>query len=242
MKSRFSKRKTKKNRNKNRFYQPPTGGFIICIERLIMNLQAIKEKAYELMGNRKAHIEREVGGIYYHGERTGKIAITIREYILPNDNSKDEILLAAGYFHDIAKGIEPHPKYGEILTREVLKDMVSDDELNFICNIIALHKSRKMAEIAQNDFVKIFQDADILDHYGTYEIWMNFLYQARLEGNMQDSIKFYDEEFFEMAGISRSLLNFEISKKIFDEKIDFEREFFERLKVETVGGVCYKLH
>jgi len=49
-----------------------------------MDIKLIQEKAYKLMGSRKAHIEREKGGIYFHGQRCANIAIKLRKQILPN--------------------------------------------------------------------------------------------------------------------------------------------------------------
>ena len=204
-----------------------------------MNLDKIQKRAFELMGSRKAHLEREVGGIYYHGQRTANVAVTLRKQLIPDDDSMDNILRASAYFHDVAKGIEPHAKYGTIVAEEALKDLVTEDELASICELISKHKGRDLNNESTSPFVKLFQDADLIEHFGMYEIWMNFQYYAHTNGTMVDAIKFYDEHHDIHVGNNRKLLNYDISKKIFDEKVEFEKLFIDRLKKEGKGGICF---
>jgi uncharacterized protein len=200
-----------------------------------MDLSLIKQRAFENLGGRKAHHHRETGFIYYHGARVAKLVINLRKRVLPEDNSKDEILQAAAYFHDVAKGIEPHSKYGAILVREMLKDLCTEEEVNQISRIIHCHAARKKANY--NDYEMLLQDADLLDHFGTIELWMNFNYYAIEDENMNSSIDYYHTEFKDMAAKNRSLLNFEISKKIFDEKLEFVYDFVKRMEIENKGDI-----
>ena len=177
-----------------------------------MNLDIIRQKAYELMGTRKAHIEREAGGIYYHGQRTANVAIALRKHIIPDDNSKDEILIAACYLHDCAKGIEPHAKYGAIVAREALNGLAENEEINQICDLIEKHKDRNSNTQEINSFHKILQDADLIEHFGIYEIWMCFQYYAHTNGSLTDAIKFYEENHTAHTSTSRALLNYDIKR------------------------------
>ena len=104
-----------------------------------MDLIKIKNEAFRLMADRKAHLEREKGGIYFHGDRVAKTVIHLRNVVLPNDDSKDELLTIAAWFHDIAKGIEPHASYGAVLTKEALQVLVPPLMLEAICELIATH-------------------------------------------------------------------------------------------------------
>jgi uncharacterized protein len=204
-----------------------------------MNLETVRELAFKHLGERKAHQNREKGFIYYHGQRTAKIAVKLREILLPDDNSRDEIITAACYFHDIAKGIEPHGQYGSVLVKELLKGHCEDREIEDIAELIRCHQLRKSGE-QFSDTVKIVQDADILDHYGTIEIWMNFLYYAHEDAPMQESVKFYKEQFEDHVKHMTKLLNYEISQQIFRDKIQFQREFIERFAVEAQGDIYDK--
>ena len=201
-----------------------------------MNLENIRELAFQHMADRKAHKEREKGFIFYHGERTGKLAVSLREALIPEKAQKDQILQAAGYFHDVAKGIEPHGDYGAVLTKEILKDQCTPSELEEISELIFYHQKRKKHP-NYSDYIKIFQDADIIDHFGTIEIWMNFNYYSYMEQPIEESVKFYSEHFEGHVREIRELLNYQISERILDDKVKFVKDFAERMKVEAKGEI-----
>lgn len=200
-----------------------------------MNLELIKQRAFENLGKRKAHRHRETGFIYYHGARVANLVVNLRKLILPEDNSMDEILQAAAYFHDVAKGIEPHNKYGAMLVAEMLKDLCTAEELAQIAALIECHALRKKRPY--NNYEMLLQDADLLDHFGTIELWMNFYYYAAEDQSMDYSIDFYNTEFKALALKNRSFLNFELSEKIFDEKLEFVNSFVNRMEIENKGDI-----
>lgn len=203
-----------------------------------MNLENMKELAFKYLGERKAHHNREKGFIYYHGQRTAKIAVKLREHLLPGDSSRDDIIMAACYFHDVAKGIEPHGQYGAVLAKELLKGACEPWEIDEIAELIRCHQLRKSGE-PFSEYAKIVQDADILDHYGTIEIWMNFQYYAYEDAPMQESVEFYMKHFKEHVDHIRGLLNYDLSMRIFDDKIRFQWDFFKRFALEAQGDVCW---
>ncbi|MDF2521791.1 MAG: hypothetical protein K0R84_2419, partial [Clostridia bacterium] len=200
-----------------------------------MDLELVKQRAFENLSKRKAHRRRETGFIYNHGERTAKLVINLRKLVLPEDASMDEILQVAAFFHDVAKGIEPHSQYGSILAKEMLQDLCSSEELEKIAELISLHTSRKKG--GSDDYAKLLQDADLLDHFGSIELWMGINYAANEDWNIKALIDFYKGEFAEIAAKNRSLLNFEICERIFDEKIDFVHKFVRRLEAENNGEI-----
>ncbi len=205
-----------------------------------MDINVIKEIAYKLMGSRKAHLEREKGFIYYHGLRVSKLSLKLRQVILPEDCSHDDIIIVASLFHDIAKGIEPHGKHGAILVKDILEDYCSAYEIAEIAKIIYYHDLKK----ENNDYskyIKIVQDTDILDHFGSIEIWMNFQYRAYKDEPMQASLEFYNNEFDSEVKQCRKLLNYDVSYKIFDDKISFIYLFIDRFKREAEGEFCIKI-
>ncbi|OGO78704.1 MAG: hypothetical protein A2Y23_08570 [Clostridiales bacterium GWB2_37_7] len=200
-----------------------------------MNLDLIKQRAFENLSKRKAHKHRETGFIYYHGARVANLVINLRKLIIPEDDTMDEILQAAAYFHDVAKGIEPHHKYGAIIVREMLKDLCTEKEVEQISQLIQCHALRKKRKY--NNYEMLLQDADLLDHFGTIELWMNFYYYATENQNMEFSIDFYNTEFKALAMKNRSFLNFEISEQIFDEKLEFVNSFVKRMEIENKGDI-----
>jgi uncharacterized protein len=200
-----------------------------------MDLELIKQRAFENLGKRKAHRHRETGFIYYHGVRVARLVINLRKLVLPEDSSMDELLQAAAYFHDVAKGIEPHSKYGALLVKEMLMDLCTEEELEQIAALIACHAHRKKREY--NAYEMLLQDADLLDHFGTVELWMNFYYYALEDKSMDASLEFYNTEFEALAAKNRSLLNYDVSRQIFDEKLEFLNSFLKRMEIESKGDI-----
>ncbi|MGB7605829.1 MAG: HD domain-containing protein [Lutisporaceae bacterium] len=200
-----------------------------------MDIALVKQRAFEKLGKRKAHNHRETGFIYYHGVRVAKLVINLRKLVLPKDDSMDDILQAAALFHDVAKGIEPHSQYGSSLVKEMLQDICTVEELEKISELIRLHTSRKNG--CCDDYSKLLQDADLLDHFGTIELWMSINYAAIEDENIDFVIGFYKGKFRELAAKNRSLLNYEICERIFDEKADFLYKFIDRMEIENEGEI-----
>jgi uncharacterized protein len=157
----------------------------------IYDFNDIQGIAKKLMIKRKAHNERELGSVFYHGERVAKTCILLREKVIPGYAIEDNKLIIASWFHDVSKGIEPHGKYSSIITKEALKNIIDANELNEICEIIEMHCLRKPNQNSYTENIKIIQDADLIDHYGVYEIWMNIQYQSHTNGSLKSMIEFY---------------------------------------------------
>jgi len=204
-----------------------------------MDVEALRQLAFKLLGKRKTHDYREKGFIYYHGQRVAKLALNLRQLIIPGDSSKDDIITVASYFHDVAKGIEPHFEYGAILIKEILKGYCNENEIEEIAQIIGSHTLRGKNK-SYPPQVKIVQDADILDHYGTLEIWLNFHYYAYHNASIEEALKFYGDEYYKQLAEVRELLNYDISKEILDDKIAFQNDFIRRFAIESQGDIAFK--
>lgn len=203
-----------------------------------MELNKINEIAYKSMGKRKSHLSREKGFIFYHCERVAKLSLNLRNSLFPEDNSKDDVIYVGALFHDVTKGIEPHNVTGAHLIHNLVKEHCTIQELEEISNIIQLHNQRNRYDLPYH--VKIVQDADILDHFGSLEIWLKFMYSARNEENVFDAIKLWEsEEHKQYIQKTRSALNYELSKEIFDQKIEFEKQFQNRFLLECNGEIFY---
>jgi len=199
-----------------------------------MNLTAIKPLA-EQQKRRKAHIDREKGSIYYHGQRVANTVLQLRRMILPDDESHDEILTAAAWFHDIGKDIEPHAHTGALLTRDILQEHCTAEELDEICELIALHCDRK-PDRTYSPWVKLLQDADLLDHFGSAGVWIMFMIAAS-KGESPEQTQVRLDDFLPRYDRNRALINYPQSIEFFDEKVTFEREFFERFRLEAEGNL-----
>ena len=201
-----------------------------------MDFQKLDRIAFRLMGKRKSHLEREVGAAYFHGKRTGKGAVELRKRLFPEDDSMDEILLCAGMFHDMCKGLEPHSDNAAFLCRKVLAEELTAEEMEQVCRLIAAHDKRHPGTDVNTVWEQLLQDADILDHYGSQGIWMsNTYYVYHGQREMAALGEFYFDEWDKQCQMDRVKLNFDLSKQIFDEKVAFEASVIRRMLQEADG-------
>lgn len=198
-----------------------------------VDLARIQEVAWETMGTRQANPHREPGYIYYHGLRVGQIALQLRKIIFPSEEIEDQIIQVASWFHDVGKGIEPHWKYGALLVGDLLEGYCSEEELNKIQEIIHYHSLRKEQKYPY--YVQLVQDADTLDHFGSQEIWLNFMHTAHARQNVDYVLEFYQSKYEEQVSQVRRLLNYPESVEFFNEKDLFVRNFIDRFAREGRG-------
>jgi uncharacterized protein len=207
------------------------------IYQLNMEIGKIIQIAEKAMRDRREDQKREKGFIFFHGLRTAKLALNLKQKLKTNCNFSDDVLFAGALFHDIGKGTEPHNQTGAEMAKNCLSGYCSENELRDICDIIFSHNRRNELDGLSNE-IKLVQDADILDHFGSLEIWLKFLYSAHNNENISDALNFWQsKEFNNYQKICRNLLNFEISKQIFDEKNFFQNEFSKRLTIEANGEI-----
>jgi uncharacterized protein len=204
-----------------------------------VNLEEIRKIASDNMMSRRSHLEREPGYIYYHGLRTANLAAEILNKVEKRGNGRgptfDPVLYTGALFHDIGKGFVSHHETGAELARRLLDGVCSDNELDRICDITRFHCIRKSGFDLDKEILAV-QDADIIDHFGTQEIWLNFLNRGYKHEGQLEAIRFWDSDFFrDHTAKLRSLLNFEISKKLYDDRLEFQRLFLDRFKLEAEG-------
>lgn len=204
-----------------------------------MELEKIRQIAASQMQNRKSHDWKERGNKYYHGVRVASLALTLRGIILPDDSSRDDVLTVAAWFHDIENGEDnsKHGVRGAAVTRGLLAELCRPDELDTICEMIAVHDDRKCDRSSMPVLTKILQDADQLDHYGTYDLWMLFLYAVPHDMTIVDIRRHLLDEHPVDVENNRRQFNFEISKRIFDDKEAFITDFTSRFEAEADGRI-----
>lgn len=205
-----------------------------------MDINLLQELAYKKMGKIRSHLEREPGHIFYHGLRVAKLSVNLRKLILPEETNIDDIIFTGALFHDIGKGIEPHAETGYAVVKHILPEYCESEELIKISEIVRYHCKR----VFPNDYpfwIRIVQDADILDHMGTTEIWLNFLYNAYEDKSIDKTLEWYSgEESKRLSERMRNLLNYNESKEIWDEKTGFVDLFVKRLAIEADGGLVFR--
>lgn len=201
-----------------------------------MNFEELDKLAFKYMGKKKSHKEREMGAAYFHGKRTANGVIELRKRLF-DDGSMDDILRCAAMFHDIGKGIEPHNRTGAVLVRELLKDEMTETELDYVCRLIYSHCDRQPKTDKYLWYEKLLQDADLLDHFGSQGIWMSISWYAYTTQEGMDKVpEFYSSVKEQNIALkNREALNYDLSKQIFDDKVSFEMKIAERMEIEKNG-------
>jgi len=202
-----------------------------------MDMRAIQNTAFELMGNKSSHAFKEKGNKYYHGQRVAVLALKLRRLVLPDDNSRDEIMTVAAWFHDVMNGTDNHAAAGAAKAKEVLSPYCTAEELAAICEIIGVHDDRASGRDTFSPYIRLHQDADLLDHFGTFDIWSCFLYSVAHGETINDARDWLYHGRPRENEKYRAELNFEISRKIFDEKTEFLKYFTGRFYAESAGGI-----
>jgi uncharacterized protein len=201
-----------------------------------MDIKQIEELAFNIMKDRKIP-GREKGFIYYHGKRTANIALNIYNQLIEKGSKEEMDLLYCGcLFHDVGKGIEPHNETGKELVNYYLQDICNVEQREKISRIVYEHNLRG-EKYGGNSFLgKIAQDADILDHMGTMDIWIAFQWHAAFDERVEDSLKFFlGGQWQEIIEKLRSLLNFSPSIDAFDRRKAFTEQFLRHFKRESEG-------
>lgn len=201
-----------------------------------MDLYAISRIARSYMEEKEAAPWLEKGFKLYHGQRVAKLALSLRRYILPGQSSYDDIITCAAWFHDIEYGSENHGALGAKKTAEILKGYCSTDELKVICDIIARHDDLSSDRSLLPDYLKLHQDADILDYFGITDVWTQIKKASYQNKTIADSMTSFSER---LRSIEQSghMLNYELSRHMLDDKIKFFREYTERLCAESSGSI-----
>lgn len=203
-----------------------------------MNLPEIQRIAREQIADRASHPWKERGNKYDHGLRTAKLTLTLRRALFPDDASHDGALTVAAWFHDVcnrAGAEKEHGREGAALTRRLLEGLADEETLREICELVLLHDDRYEKAAGLSDWVKILQDADYLDHFGSYDVWMYILAARAMNETASGALRMMREERSAGREALRAGLNFELSRRLYDEKMDYFFSFCDRFETELDG-------
>ena len=206
---------------------------------MIDRLLALEKAKKTLLGMR-AHGRREPGWAYRHGYRTANLALWLRDRIFPAAQQMDDMLYAAALFHACAKDDEQdHAAAGAIRAAGYLGGIVPEDDMPTVTHAIHMHNKRGQPG---TDLEKLLQDADIIDHFGAIEVWLNVSYSVLGGEGPERSLQFYDTEWEPMVAELDGLLNFDLSRAVYRERIAYNNDFIRRLRIEAEGGVYFNEH
>ena len=200
-----------------------------------MKVTEAQRLAYDAMSRRRDQALREPGWIYYHGQRTGRIALDLARRL--NVRVDLDVLYVAGLFHDIGKDDEPHHETGAKLSAEILSDCCTQEELAAVSGLIRTHNQRNgLPEYSKSAL--LLQDADILDHVGLIGVWLTFYWSGSHSESIDDHLAFIAEGPQEEQRVRmRGLLNFELSRQMYDERVRRENDMFGDFRRIYFDGV-----
>lgn len=194
-----------------------------------MQLDVIKKRLEDELAGRRSHSWKDMGNKYFHGLRTAKLALKMRTVILPDITDQDELLTVAAWYHDILNGDDDHCRRGASLTRRMLEGLADKKEIDRICDMIFVHDDR---DTEYDPIIRILQDADLIDHFGAYDIVLTASYGMQ-NGETIDELS---ENFFrsrlDAISAHRPLIHYDLSLKLMDERLDYQLSFAKRLKDE----------
>jgi uncharacterized protein len=197
-----------------------------------MDIDAITHLAFQTFGTKKSHSDREKGYTFFHGQRVAKLAITLRQLLLPDNTSKDAIIYVGALFHDAEKGNEPHNETGAALVQRLLPAYYSSQEVVTIAEIVRQHNQR---DGTHDPFIQLVQDADVLDHEGTLGLWLLFSVTASIGESVPHAIEFWVRQRKDDTIAPK--LNYELSRKIFSSRRAYYDSVLERLAQEANGDI-----
>lgn len=198
-----------------------------------MEFELIKDIAVAEMKHKSSRPHKEKGNKYYHGQRVGNLLKQLASEIGYNSNT--DVIVIAAWFHDICNGEKNHEIAGATRTVELLKGFCAANELESIYQLISVHDSRVNENLSVE--AKILQDADLLDHFGCFEIWSAFLYAQKEQLSMKEIARLMKDSYYRDFESERALLHFEISKQVYDEKRRYIWGFITRLEEESLGNI-----
>ena len=199
-------------------------------EELIMNIVKVESILAALLKKSDVQQFRENGYVYYHGKRVAGLALQI--FTTVKNNCGQEVLdrlYIAALMHDIGKGRKHHAMVGSKMVPKVLGRELDKQEIEDIQRLIREHNLRERPNICELDS-KALQDADVLDHFGAQGIWLSVYYTAKNGGDQKDMLRYYrSKEHKDYVEDKFYGLNFDISKKMFNERYAHQKNFLNAI-------------
>lgn len=160
-----------------------------------------------------------------HCRRTARLAVSLRG-AAGEDPALDDLIFAAGLFHDVAHDSTDHPSHGPAGARrmkKLLAGVLPADMLEKAAAIVAFHDDR-IPDDGRGAALHLVQDADLLDHFGAMRIWAEFGFAAKHGIRLGESLRRI-ESWQKNLGRYEKLLHYEASRAELRERFRQEADF-----------------
>ena len=177
--------------------------------------------------------------VEYRIEHSFRVAGIARE-IAKAEGFDEERMYVAALLHDIgykvqyesAKDASRHGKVGAEIARPFFKELgYTDAEVEEMCYGIAIHvDDTSDFSGTRTPFALTVGDADNIDRFDAYRIYEGLHFMNFKELPLAEQIAFADKTIDKLKRFREYPYGTKTADKMWHEKIDFQLEFFNRLK------------
>ncbi len=209
------------------------------------HMEELRAVLKSTLSEKSSHVWKEPGNKYDHGLRTATLALRLKAALGLSDTAVNpDILTVAAWFHDVCNSAdEPdHENAGADLLPSLIGQYCTAEELDEIRHLVRVHDTRLKSIPTEERLctyshaVLLLQDADLLDHVGTYSVWATFSDLVYRRKTPYDYVAPFENGAFDRWAESwRIKMNYEETRAIYNEKIAFEVAFARRMKRELSG-------
>jgi len=209
-----------------------------------MNRKEILEWAERRMKTATAE-PYECGYRYHHGMRVAAIAVRLARSVNLS-RTQQALVYVAGVLHDVGKagkrGNDSHGPRGANVIRRHLKPWMTREEMDRVCAMVGNHYERPRSSWYHGKTppqlpkeVLVVQDADIIDHYGSMEVWAEILYARRDGKSPAEMLKSLHGQSKKERAEALKSLNFAVSRREVRRRFKAADAFFRTLGVDSGG-------
>ena len=186
----------------------------------------------------------------YRLDHSIRVANICRE-IARTEGMDVEAAVIAGLLHDLAYGMDTpdgyvwsnHGRDGARIARPFLETLGLDEKtVNDICYAIAIHVDDKADFEGQRcPFTETVGDADNIDRFDAWRIYESVRYQAKLEEKTRtEKLDWLGERLAYLAKLSKIEFATPTATAMWQDKVEFQRQFFERLKAQMEHSILFE--
>lgn len=176
----------------------------------------------------------------YRLEHSFRVANICGE-IARREGMDEEAAVMAGLLHDVAYAVmdtsegydwSGHGRDGARIARPFLETLdLPEQTINDICYAIAIHVDDKADfEGHRCPFTETVGDADNIDRFDAFRIYESVRYQARLEEkSLAEKLDWLRQRLTSLDKLAEMKFATSTATAMWHDKIEFQRQFFERL-------------
>ncbi|MBR0416318.1 MAG: HD domain-containing protein [Firmicutes bacterium] len=203
------------------------------------------------MLSRSAHFKKHPEAMEYRIEHSYRTANIGKEIALAEGLDAERMIIACllhdlGYYYDFEKKDDyaNHGRIGAAAARPFLKGLgYSDSETEEICYAIAIHVDGVSDfEFERTVFAMTVGDADNIDRFDAFRIY-DVLAKAHFwDMKLGEKTDFVNARLELMEKMKKTNCATETAEKMWQDRLDFQTEYFTRLKRQLASSQWWSIH